>query len=44
VVRQRVPFMEDDRPMVWDIEAITGLVRSGAILDAVESAVGEIQL
>jgi histidine ammonia-lyase len=44
LVRTKVPFMEDDREMVWDIEAITGLVRSGAILSAVESAVGEIAL
>lgn len=44
LVRQHVPFMEDDRPMVWDIEAITGLIRSGAILNAVEAAVGAIEL
>ena len=44
VIREKVPFMEDDRPMVWDIENITNLVRSGAILKAVESAVGAIEL
>ena len=44
VVRQYVPYMEDDRAMVYDIEKITDLLRTGEVLQAVESAVGEIKL
>jgi histidine ammonia-lyase len=44
VIRSRVPFLEDDRPMVYDIDAIIELIDSGTILESVESAVGEIKL
>jgi histidine ammonia-lyase len=44
IIREQVPFLEDDRPMVYDIENITKLIRSGAIVDAVEAEVGEISL
>ncbi|MCH7472721.1 histidine ammonia-lyase [bacterium] len=43
-IRQHVPFMEDDRPLVYDIEKITELVTSGAILEAVEAEVGEVAI
>lgn len=44
IIRQHVTFMEDDRPLVYDIEKINDLLASGALLSAVEAAVGEIDL
>ena len=44
IVREQVPFLEDDRPMVYDIENITKQIQSGEIVDAVEAKVGEISL
>jgi len=44
LIREHVPFLEDDRPLVFDIEKIAALVRTNAVVEAVESAVGEIML
>ena len=43
-IRQAVPFLQDDRPLVYDIEKIDKLLSNGGILAAVESAVGKIEL
>lgn len=42
IVRDVVPHLEDDRVLYPDIEKITRLVRSGAIVSAVESELGEL--
>ena len=39
-IRQRVPFMEQDRVLSADIEAATALCESGELVRAVEAAVG----
>jgi len=44
VIRRTIPFMEDDRPMVYDIENLAALLHSGEVVEAVEAAVGEIRL
>jgi len=44
IIRQHVPFLEDDRPLVYDIDKIKELVNNNTILDAVEAAVGEVSL
>ncbi|MBN2082470.1 histidine ammonia-lyase [bacterium] len=44
VIRQHIPFMEDDRAMNYDIKKMCELIESGEILEAVEGAVGEIKL
>ena len=41
-VREAVPFLSADRPLKPDVDAIIELVQSGAIMDAVESAVGRL--
>jgi len=43
VIREAVPHLENDRILSQDIRRIVGLVRSGAILEAVESAVGAVR-
>jgi histidine ammonia-lyase len=42
-MRARVPFMDRDRFLAPDIEAARDLARTGALLDAVEGAVGELR-
>ncbi len=42
LVRAHVPPLVTDRPLYRDIAALTGLLRSGALLDAVEGAVGPL--
>ena len=42
VVRSRVPKMTGDRPLYRDIEAVTALIDSGALVAAVEAAVGPV--
>jgi histidine ammonia-lyase len=42
VIREAVPHLDEDRILAKDIEVLTGLVKSGAILQAVESAVGPL--
>jgi histidine ammonia-lyase len=44
LIRQRVSFLEDDRPLVHDIEKIVDLLSGTELIDAVEAAVGEIKL
>lgn len=44
LIRERVPFLEDDRPLVYDIEKIVELLSGTELIDAVEAAVGEIRL
>ncbi len=44
VIREHVDVLDDDRPMVYDIDKIIELIESGAILAAVEAEVGEISL
>lgn len=41
-IREVVPPLEGDRLLYPDIEAVTGLVRSGALLDAVEAEIGPL--
>jgi len=42
-IREEVPYLDSDRQLSADIEAMTALVRSGKIASAVESAVGELK-
>ncbi|HNT28786.1 MAG TPA: aromatic amino acid lyase, partial [bacterium] len=42
VIREKVAFLEIDRPLYPDHTAMQELVRTGAILDAVEAAVGSL--
>jgi histidine ammonia-lyase len=44
VIREKLKKLVDDRPLYPDIEIVTELVRSGAIVDAVEEVVGEVKL
>ncbi len=44
LIRERVPFMADDRVLHPDIEAVRQLVESNTILDAVEKEVGPLLL
>jgi histidine ammonia-lyase len=41
-VREVVPFLPADRPLKPDVDAAVELVQSGAIMEAVESAVGRL--
>ena len=41
-IRERVAFLQADRELRPDIDAVTDLVRSGALLAAAESAVGAL--
>jgi histidine ammonia-lyase len=43
VIREVVPHLENDRILSKDVAQIVGLIRSGAILDAVENAVGRVR-
>jgi histidine ammonia-lyase len=42
VIRRHVPFMDRDRDLYRDINAMVAVLRSGEIISAVEDAVGEI--
>ena len=44
VIRQHVPFLEEDRVLYPDINKIASLIWEGSILNAVENEVGEIKL
>ena len=44
LIREKVPFMENDRVLHPDIEAVRQLVESNTILEAVEKAVGPLLL
>jgi len=43
-VRSRVPYLAEDRVLATDIEAMVAVIRSGALVDAVERAVGALEL
>jgi histidine ammonia-lyase len=42
-IRQKVPFMSEDRIMAKDIQSLLRLLRSGEIVQAVEDAVGPLR-
>jgi len=42
IIRETVSHLDIDRVLSMDIAALTDLVRSGAIVDAVEDAVGPL--
>jgi histidine ammonia-lyase len=42
VIREHVAPLVEDRPLQYDINRLTAVVRSGVLLDAVESAVGPL--
>ena len=42
VVRKYVSFLSEDRPLYKDIEILVKVVRSGEIVNAVESAIGKL--
>jgi histidine ammonia-lyase len=42
VIREQVPFLEEDRELRLDLEAMRSLVASGAIVAAAESVVGPL--
>jgi histidine ammonia-lyase len=44
IIRKKVSFMEEDRPLHPDIKAISDLIRSGELVKAVEEAVGELNI
>ncbi|HVP07047.1 MAG TPA: histidine ammonia-lyase [Candidatus Acidoferrum sp.] len=44
VIRKKLKKLVDDRALYPDIEIVTELVRDGSIIEAVEAAVGEINL
>ncbi len=44
VIREKVSFLEDDRPLHPDIKAVADLIRNGTIREAVERAVGELEI
>jgi histidine ammonia-lyase len=41
-IRRAIPFLDADRELGPDIAAATDLVRSGKLVGAVESAVGDL--
>lgn len=43
VVRSHVAFLDVDRPLHEDIDKLSGVVKSGEILEAVEKAVGPLE-
>lgn len=43
LIRNHIPFIEKDRPIYRDIERMLELVRGGAVLEAVERAVGKLK-
>ena len=44
LIRKHVPHLKDDRVLYPDINKIAELLRSGEIVNAVESEVGELPL
>jgi histidine ammonia-lyase len=44
VIREVIPFLDEDRVLATDINAMVSLIRSGALLQAVENAVGTLNL
>jgi histidine ammonia-lyase len=44
VIRSKIPFLDEDRVLAADIADMVSLMRSGALLDAVERAIGPVEL
>lgn len=44
VIREVIPFLDEDRVLATDINAMVSLIRSGTLLQAVENAVGALKL
>jgi histidine ammonia-lyase len=44
LIRQKIPYLEEDRVLADDINAMVALIRSGELLAAVEDAVGALAL
>ena len=44
LIREKVSFMEEDRPLHPDIKAVAELVSSGKIVESVEKEIGEIEI
>jgi histidine ammonia-lyase len=42
LIRKYIPYMKEDRPLYGDINKMAELVRTGAILEAAESAIGKL--
>ncbi|MFZ3044977.1 MAG: histidine ammonia-lyase [Desulfatirhabdiaceae bacterium] len=43
-IRKKIPFLNEDRVLAADIADMVSLIRSGALLDAVEKAIGPMEL
>jgi histidine ammonia-lyase len=43
LIRERIPHLEDDRELYKEIDTMAAMVRSGELVEAVESAIGEIK-
>ncbi len=43
VVRKYVSFLEKDRPLYPDIEALSNMVKNGELVEAVENVIGALQ-
>jgi histidine ammonia-lyase len=44
VIREKIPFLDEDRVLATDIAAMVSLIRSGTLLQAIENAVGPLKL
>jgi len=42
-VRERVAPMTEDRPLYRDIEAVAGLIQTGALIRSVEERLGKLE-
>jgi histidine ammonia-lyase len=43
LIREHIPHLNEDRELYKEIGTMVAVMRSGALVDAVESAVGEIK-
>ncbi|MHC4664308.1 MAG: aromatic amino acid lyase, partial [Planctomycetota bacterium] len=43
VIRKHFEFLDDDRPLFEDINRVSAAIRNWEVLDAVESAIGELE-
>lgn len=44
MIREKIPFLDEDRVLAIDIAAMVALIRSGTLLSAIENAVGVLNL
>jgi histidine ammonia-lyase len=42
-IRAEIPYLEKDRELYTDIDAVVSLIRSGQIVENVEAAIGEVK-